>query len=67
MTSGGNRVIVEIEMRVSPVGGRRARINKTYRAEQAVSGSGIEAAARAFGSAVGNILDQLVKDLEASG
>lgn len=67
MKSGGDRVIVEIEMRVSPVSGRRARIDKTYRAEQAVSGSGIEAAARAFGSAVGSILGQLVKDLEASG
>ncbi len=67
MKSGGDRVIVEIEMRVSSVGDRRARVNKTYRAEQAVSGSGVEAAARAFGSAVGNILSQLVKDLEASG
>ncbi len=67
MKSGGNRVIVEIEMRVSAVSSRRARVNKTYRAEQAVSGSGIEAAARAFGRAVGNILGQLVRDLEASG
>ena len=66
LKSGGDRVIVEIEMRVSPVRGRRVRVNKTYRAEQAVNGSGIEAAARAFGNAVGNILGQLVKDLEAT-
>ena len=53
-------------MRLSPVQGSRARINKTYRIEQPVSGSGVEGAARAFGSAVGAILGQLVKDLEAA-
>ena len=66
MRSGSDRVVVEIEFRVSPVRGSRARVNKTYRVEQAVGGSSVEAAARAFGASVGQLLDQLLKDLEAS-
>jgi ABC-type uncharacterized transport system auxiliary subunit len=67
MLSGPDRVVVEMDMRLSPATGSRPRLIKTYRVEQPVSGSDVEGAARAFGSAVGAILGQFVKDLEAGG
>ncbi len=59
---GGPGVVAELELGVMRASDRRVLLQQRYREEQAVNGSTMDPAVRAWGEAVGRILDRFVAD-----
>jgi len=64
--TGNDSVVVEIEFSLAHPRGGGQIMERRYRVEQAVAGSGMDAAAEAFSSALQQIFDRLVADIAAT-
>lgn len=60
------RVLVELELRLTDVGGRRLALQRSYRVERPADAAGVEAAVRAMGAAVASVFERFVADIEAA-
>jgi ABC-type uncharacterized transport system auxiliary subunit len=63
---GTQRVLVELELRLTEANRGRLVLRKTYRVEQPSDGVGMPAAVRAFGTAVGSIFESFAADAAAT-
>jgi ABC-type uncharacterized transport system auxiliary subunit len=63
----GSRVVVEMEFRLLQRGGRQPLLIQDYSAEVGVSGGSVNAAAEAFGEALGEIYQKLLADMRGHG
>jgi len=63
---GAQRVLVELELRLTEANRGRLVLRETYRVEQPSDGAGVPAAVRAFGTAVGSIFESFAADAAAT-
>jgi len=64
--AGGPRVVLELDLAVTRIAAdRELLLQEVYRAERATEGESAEAAARALGDALAEVLDRLVRDLDS--